>query len=107
MTGVAPTRTFRRGDPVGARGKTRQEDLWILASPLGETATMDEHLQWLWNQVEPHAEAFRCFIEHAKWADVNIGCLSESAFPILSASATSLRLLRELDLGLSFNFTLV
>ena len=107
VTGIAPTRSLRRGDPVGARGKTRQEDLWLLASPLGETATTDEHLQWLWNQLKPHAEVFRSFIAQAAWADINIGCLSESSFPILSASATSLQLLREFDVGLTFNFTLV
>jgi hypothetical protein len=107
VTGIAPTRSIRRGEAIGNRGKVRQEDLWLLASPLGETATSDEHLRWLWLQVEPLVEAFRTFIKHAAWADVSIGCLSESSFPVLSASPEALRLLKELNLGLSFNFTLV
>ena len=107
VTGVAPSHRHRKGDAIGRSGRQRKEDLWLLASPLGEEASLDEHLGWLWLQVEEHGEAFRRYIQQASWADVCLGCLSESVYPVLTISPQSLRILRELDLALTFNFTVV
>jgi hypothetical protein len=107
LTGVMPTHAHRQGDLVGHRSTPRAEDLWMLASPLGEAVSHDEHLQWLWSQIEPHADKFRELIREAAWADITLGCLSESAYPVLSVEPESLRIVRELKIGLSFNFTLV
>lgn len=107
LTGVASSYVHRKGDAIGRSGRQRKEDLWLLASPLGEQASLDEHLGWLWLQVEPHREAFRRYIQQVSWADVCLGCLSESVYPVLTISPKSLQILRELDLALSFNFTVV
>ncbi len=107
LTGLSPTRAHRKGDLIGFRGKVRKEDLWLFESPLGELASHDEHLQWLWNQIEPHQEQFRKLVQQAAWADVCLGCLSESAYPVLSVQPESLKIVHELKLGLSFNFTVV
>lgn len=58
-TGIAPSYTHRKGDPFGRAGNFRKEDMWILNSPLGERASLDEHLDWLWRRIEPHKEYFR------------------------------------------------
>ncbi len=104
-TGLKATRSFRKGDPSGLRGNFRKSDLWLFQSPLGEHASLDEHLQWLWTQVAPHREYFASLVRRAEWADVCLGCISESAYPVLSLEPESTELLRELHLGLSFNFT--
>jgi hypothetical protein len=107
LTGLAATKSHRKGDSVGMRGRIRQEDLWLLSSPLGEQANHDEHLEWLWCQVKPHVEQFRVLMERAAWSDVCLGCLSESAYPMLTVEPKSLEIVRELNIGFSFNFTLV
>jgi hypothetical protein len=104
ITGVKPTKAFRRGDKIGRNG-IRKEDLWLLASPLDKSASTNEHLQWLWHQIKPHTEFFQVLIEKAVWADICIGCLSECSYPMLSTSSESLQIVRELKVGISFNFT--
>lgn len=108
MTGIAATKSHKSGD-VRRFGSKRVwlQDLWILDSPLGEEASLDDHLQWLWNTIEPHKSYFASLISRATWADVCVGCLSESAYPVLSASSASLSMIREINLSLSFNFTCV
>lgn len=107
LTGLSASRAHRKGDPIGRRGTARKEDLWLFESPLGERASHDEHLQWLWNQIKPHHKQFQELVQRAAWADVCLGCLSESAYPVLAVRPESLQILRELNLALSFNFTLV
>lgn len=108
MTGISATRSHKKGETHGfGRQRVWAEDLWILDSPLGEQASLDEHLQWLWSTVAPHKSYFSALVAKAAWADVCLGCLSESAYPILSASSASLSLVREVNVSLSFNFTCV
>jgi hypothetical protein len=103
-TGLAPTRSHRKGQLRGKSNKVYAEDLWLLASPLGRVS-LDEHLEWLWGAVSPHTPFFKQLAAEAAWADVCLGCLSESAFPVLSVKADSLALTKELGVGLAFNFT--
>lgn len=107
-TGIVATRSHKKGEKHGF-GKQRvwPEDLWLLESPLGEEASLDEHLFWLWNAIEPHKSYIAALVAKAAWADLCLGCLSESVYPVLSASSASLSLVRELNVSLSFNFTCV
>jgi hypothetical protein len=105
LTGLKATRAFRAGEPLGLRGSTRKESLWLLQSPLGERASHDEHVNWLWTQIAPHKDQFRKLVQEAVWADVCLGCISESAYPVLSVEPSSLDIVRELRIGLAFNFT--
>ena len=106
QTTLLPSYSHRKGDAIGkSRTAVKAEDIWILESPLGEAASLDHHLQWIWQTIAPHKEFFGTLLKKAKWANVCLGCLSESAYPVLQVEAASLVLLRELDLQLSFNFT--
>lgn len=107
LTGVVPSHIHRKGDSLGRGGRRRQEDMWLLASPLGEDASLYEHLRWLWHQVEPCMEQFRMYIQKAAWADICLGYFSESVYPVLTVSPEALRILRELEVGVAFNFTVV
>ncbi|HEX7865897.1 MAG TPA: DUF4279 domain-containing protein [Variovorax sp.] len=108
-TGIASTRSHRKGEPRGRNAALGcwTEDLWCLESPLGEQATIDQHLEWLQSRVAPHKAYFIELRARAEWADLCLGCLSESPYPFLSASPGALALMKDLDLGLSFNFTCV
>ena len=108
-TGLRPSYVHRAGDPRSkwfAKLGVWPEDAWRLDSPLGEGALLEEHLRWLWTTVAPHKAYFKALIEKASWASVCLGCLSTTPFPFWTVSASSLEITRELNLGLSFNFTL-
>lgn len=109
-TGLVPSRVHRAGDPRIPRSSSLgvwPEDYWELRSPLGEDAALEEHLAWLWNAVEPHKPYFARLIAQATWANVCLGCLSESVYPFFTVGPESLDITRELNLGLSFNFTCI
>lgn len=105
-TGLVPTSVHHKGQPRSAQ-RLWQEDVWSLASPIGGDAPLEQHLEWLWNAIAPHSEYFRELISEASRADVVLGCFSESPYPFLTVETASLRLLREMDVGISFNFTCV
>ncbi len=108
VTGLVPSHSHRKGDVCSRRTlRLYQNDLWMLSSPLGETASIDQHCQWLWETIRPHKAYFEKLIAGASPADICIGCLSESIFPFLEVDAASLTIMRELKLGLTFNFTCV
>lgn len=81
--------------------------MWLLSSPIGDYASLDKHLEWLWKTIAPHKSYFAGLIAKAAWCDVCLGCLSESAFPIISTHAEALSIARELNVDVSFNFTCV
>ncbi|WP_432728938.1 DUF4279 domain-containing protein [Variovorax sp. W6] len=108
-TGIASTHSHRKGE---LRGRSPAlgcwtEDLWRLESPLGELATIDQHLEWLQAQIAPHKAYFAGLCARGEWADLCLGCLSESPYPVLRASPGALAMMKDLGLGLSFNFTCV
>ncbi len=53
----------------------------------------------------PRTARFEGLIAEASRADIWLGCLSERSCPVLESDAASLDILRELKLGLRFNFT--
>jgi len=107
-TGLMPSYVHRAGDPRSKRTAALgswPEDLWMLRSPLDDGASLEEHLVWLWNAVSAHKTYFSQLIASAAWADISLGCLSESIYPVFSIDAKSMTITRELNLGVSFNFT--
>lgn len=106
QTGIIPTHAHIKGDLLSRlRKRPYPDDLWMLSSPLGESATMDAHLIWLRKTIQPHYAYFEKLIAQASSADVCLGCLSDSPYPFLTLQPASLDLLRELKLGFTFNFT--
>ena len=105
-TGITPTSVHRKGEPHFAQRRWK-EDIWILKSPLGVGSSLDQHIEWLWNTIASHRDYFQELVSQSSSADVVLGCFSESPYPYLTVQTDSLRLLRELDLGISFNFTCV
>lgn len=75
-TGISPTRAHRKGEPRGRAAALGfwPEDLWCLESPLGERASLDQHLEWLRTTVEPHKAYFAELIANAAGADLCLGC---------------------------------
>lgn len=109
-TGLLPSYAHRSGERRSTRSAALgiwPEDLWMLISPLGEAASLEAHLDWLWNAIAPHKAYFEGLVADAAWADVSLGCLSESVYPVLNVGAGSMKIMREMNLGLSFNITCV
>jgi len=105
-TGILPTRTARKGERQTAK-RLWSEDVWLLDSPLGGNASLDEHVQWLWDTVAPHQDYFREIISQSSSAGIVLGCFSESPYPYLTVKNDSLRSLMDLNMRVSFNFTCV
>ena len=105
-TGILPTRATRRGERQTAK-RLGAEDVWLLDSPLGADASLNDHVQWLWDTVAPYQDYFREIISQSSSADIVLGCFSESPYPYLTVRNESLRLLMNLGMGVSFNFTCV
>lgn len=75
ILGIQPTRSHRRGDPIGARTQaTRTAHYWSLQSPLREDASLDAHVAWLVAQLEPHAKFIREYGVRGEQARLCIGC---------------------------------
>ena len=108
VTGLVPFQAHRKGE-ARSRFSTKlgvwPEDQWRLQSPLPESASLEEHVQWLWQAIAPHRRYFEGLIAQATWADLCLGCLSESVYPFFGIKAETLEITRALPLGLSFNFT--
>lgn len=56
--GVTPTEIAREGDPVGNIPKKRPCSLWALHSRLGPTASLEEHVKDVLDQLDANKEAF-------------------------------------------------
>lgn len=107
-TGLTPGIVGRKGEARFGSGKfLHQADIWVLRSPLGEFASLEEHLDWLWKAIAPFKPYFASLIEKSESADVCLGCLSESVYPFFVVDPAALAITRELNVGLSFNFTCV
>ena len=105
-TGISPSSTHLKGEKHFG-GKRWEEDLWLLQSPLGEGASLEEHLDWLWATVGPYKAYFKDLIASSSSASVTLGCLSESPYPFFSVGDGSMKIVRELEVGCSFNFTCI
>ena len=56
--GVTPTKTAREGDAIGDTSKKRQCSLWALHSRLGPSASLEEHVKDVLDQLDANREAF-------------------------------------------------
>lgn len=54
--GVAPTKTWRRGDLIRAPDIRKKSNGWCLASPLEEHWALEPHLRWLVTHLPSHAD---------------------------------------------------
>jgi hypothetical protein len=65
LLGVAPTHTFRRGDPISSRNpeNVHQQGLWYLESELPLGAILDAHLQDILQRLLPVADQILRLLE--------------------------------------------
>ncbi|MEW6022789.1 MAG: DUF4279 domain-containing protein [Pseudomonadota bacterium] len=105
-TGLSASRSHLVGDRVSPRSlAVRKEDLWSLASPLEGSRPIDEHINWLLDVVSPHQAFFAQVVEEAAWADLCLGCLSDIPYPLIVTDVSATKLIKMLNLTLTFNFT--
>lgn len=105
-TGLSASKSHLAGDRVSTRSSAvRKEDLWTLASPLSRNSPIDEHINWLLAAVSSHEAFFAQIVEKAAWADLCLGCLSDIPYPMIVTDISATKLVKMLNLSLSFNFT--
>jgi|GEM_PF-5591985 len=107
-TNLAPTHTHIAGEFRSKFiKKVYKEDMWSLRSPLNGHASLDEHIAWIWSQINPHKEYLSEVILKSTSAYIILGCFTESPYPVLNINLESTKILKELNLSLAFNFTCV
>jgi hypothetical protein len=79
--------------------------MWSLDSPLPRSEPWETHVQWLWDQVRPHKDLFHMMLSGEAAGDLSLGCMSDCEAPLLRVEAAALEILRELPLGICFNYT--
>ncbi len=105
LEGVRPTHEYRKGDPQGVSTKFRCEhDGWVLHATSDRSLEMHEQLELLWSVVEQHKRVFAECIADADHADVCLGLLSDDSGGLVGIPPAALRLIRELDVGVTLNF---
>ena len=104
ITGLEPARTHRRGEVAHEKtGRRWENDIWVLASPLGEEAESSEHLGWLWQRVRPHKDYFRSLVESGVEVDVFCGYRSNCDHCGFSLEPDAVEIARELGVRLEFS----
>ena len=105
-TGLIATRTHLAGEKISRfLERTWSEDFWSLSSPLDRSLPLDDHVRWLLCSVTPHIEYLNSVIKEAAWADLCLGCLSDSPYPLITVDSSATELIKKLNLQISFNFT--
>jgi hypothetical protein len=106
--GLQPTRAFAKGDlsPPGrvtGRKYRRRVGLWSLQSPLPTTASLDDHLSHLLDQLDPHADAVGALVREGYQADFFCGCFLEAFNRGMELPATTLRRIAALEATLGLD----
>lgn len=105
-TGLTPTHRHREGEP-GLFGRPWPNDLWTLESPLAPHAPLNDHLDWLWDQVRPHQTYFRTLArEDGVDVDVFCGYRSDCAECGFEVVPDSLAIVQALDVPLEVSVVL-
>lgn len=74
VTGLKPSHVHVKGEIAHKKsGRRWKSDIWLLKSPLGETVELSDHLNWLWQQVQPHQKYFQSLIKSDVKVDIFCG----------------------------------
>ena len=104
VTGLKPSHVHMKGDSVHEKSKRRWDNsIWLLSSPLEETAELAEHLNWLWQQVQPHQAYFRSLIESGVKVDIFCGYRSNCDHCGFGIAPDALEIAQKLGVRLEFS----
>lgn len=104
-TGLVPTHSHIKGDKAPRARRAFDEDLWVLTSPLSPDIDIHQHIDWVWERVKPHRTFFSRLLRNATLADLVLGCETNCAWPMIHVDNQRLRIVRDLNLSIAFNFT--
>jgi hypothetical protein len=110
-TGLLPDICYLKGENKYPNSKTSKVkskiDIWTIKSPLDDDNDLGKHLDWIWDTIKPHKRYFKQLIKKADWADILLGCRTKHMYPVLFVDKIHLNILKDLDLSIGFNFTLL
>ncbi len=103
---IDPTRTFRSGDLVGTghTGRVQDESGWIVETDPQLGDTIDPHLDWLLNRLEPVALALSALRERGARTRLDCAWSSVGMSGGPWVTAEKMRRLAHLDLDLIISF---
>ena len=105
-TGLIPTRSHRKGEANPRRPRTMpvwKDDLWCLESPLDEDASLDSHLLWLSETLEPHTEILRELADAGHFVNIFCGYRSDSDQGGFSLSPEALSIISKVPVSVTFS----
>lgn len=103
-TGLKPSHIHLKGAIANEKsGRRWPNDIWLLASPLAETAELTEHLNWLWQQVQPHQDYFRLLVESGVKMDILCGYRSNCDHCGFGVDPNAVEIAQKLGIRLEFS----
>lgn len=104
VTGLKPSHVHIRSESVNKRSKHRwKNNIWLLSSPLEATVELSEHLNWLWQQTQPHKVYFRSLIKSGVKVDIFCGYRSNCDHSGFGVNPSTIEIAKELDVRLEFS----
>jgi hypothetical protein len=105
-TGLVATHQHARGEE-GLFGRPWPDDLWALESPRPRGADLNNHLQWIWEQVRPHQDYFRALSgEEDTQVDLFCGYRTDCAECGFEICPEALEITQALDIPLEVSVVL-
>ena len=107
---LVPTATHRKGDLMYPRSKGTRlwpNDHWSMGSPLPEEVSLSEHLNWLWNQIEPHKEVFSLLITKGLLIDIFCGYRTNMDMGSFTITPDSLKVFVELGIRMEVSAVII
>jgi hypothetical protein len=104
--GIEPTYTHFRGERKISRSPPFEHDMWNYSPALPETSSLEEHINQLWAEIEPHKE-YLIELKNVLTVDVFLGYRSNCDTAGIEVPHESLKMFAELEVpfGLSIIIT--
>ena len=100
ILGVKPS-ICHKADEVNKYGELWGNDIWTIKSPLPESQSLDEHIEWLSNLVSPHKNYVHGLMAQGADVDIFLGYRSDCEWCGFDLKAKSLALFTELGVDMT------
>jgi hypothetical protein len=99
-----PSSSARKGDPLPyLKNGKGSHDMWVLDSPLPETSSWSDHLDWLDSRLGPHVEYLNTLKERDVKMDIFLGYRTDHDISEFQVSAGSTEIVSVLGIPLTIS----
>jgi hypothetical protein len=104
--GLVASKTGRRGERVGPRSPANKGDIWMYQAPVAEERALGEHVEALWQALNPHVVFLRALKQRAT-VEIILGYSSNIDHAGVTIPHRSLEMFAALELDLGLNIVVV